>query len=58
MEHDKIYEATLYMDAENADFEKNPEAYIIEKRLVTNKSKMNFRLQRGGGCAVVLRKVN
>ncbi|MFM6948348.1 MAG: glycoside hydrolase family 97 catalytic domain-containing protein, partial [Aquirufa sp.] len=58
LDQDKIYEATLYMDAENADFEKNPEAYLIEKRLVTNKSKMNFRLQRGGGCAVVLRKVN
>jgi hypothetical protein len=58
LDPDKIYEATLYMDAETADFEKNPEAYNIEKRLVTSKSKMNFRLQRGGGCAVILRKVN
>jgi hypothetical protein len=51
------YEALLYRDADDADFEKNPEAYVIEKKLVSKSSNLTFRLQRGGGCAVVLKKL-
>jgi hypothetical protein len=51
------YEAMLYRDADDADFEKNPEAYVIEKKLVSKSSNLTFRLQRGGGCAVVLKKL-
>ena len=58
LEPDKTYEAIVYRDADNADFEKNPEAYVIEKRLVTRVSNMTYRLQRGGGCAVSLKKIN
>jgi hypothetical protein len=58
LDPDKTYEALLYRDADDADFEKNPEAYVVEKRLVTAKSKMTFRLQRGGGCAISLRRLN
>ncbi len=58
LDADKTYEAIVYRDADNADFEKNPEAYIIEKRLVTRVSNMTYRLQRGGGCAVSLKKIN
>jgi hypothetical protein len=58
LDPDKTYEAMLYRDADDADFEKNPEAYVVEKRLVTAKSKMTFRLQRGGGCAISLRRLN
>lgn len=58
LDPDKTYEAIVYRDADNADFEKNPEAYIIEKRLVTRVSNMTYRLQRGGGCAVSLKKIN
>ena len=42
---------------DDADFEKNPEAYVIEKKLVSKSSNLTYRLQRGGGCAVVLRKL-
>lgn len=58
LDPDKTYEAIVYRDADTADFEKNPEAYIIEKRLVTRVSNMTYRLQRGGGCAVSLKKIN
>lgn len=58
LDPDKTYEAIVYRDADNADFEKNPEAYVIEKRLVTRVSNMTYRLQRGGGCAVSLKKIN
>jgi hypothetical protein len=58
LDPDKTYEAIVYRDADNADFEKNPEAYMIEKRLVTRVSNMTYRLQRGGGCAVSLKKIN
>jgi hypothetical protein len=51
------YEAILYRDADDADFEKNPEAYVIEKKLVSKSSNLTFRLQRGGGCTVVLKKL-
>jgi hypothetical protein len=58
LDADKTYEAIVYRDADTADFEKNPEAYVIEKRLVTRVSNMTYRLQRGGGCAVSLKKIN
>ena len=58
LDPDKTYEAIVYRDADTADFEKNPEAYVIEKRLVTRVSNMTYRLQRGGGCAVSLKKIN
>jgi hypothetical protein len=51
------YEAILYRDADDADFEKNPEAYIVEKKLVSKSSNLTYRLQRGGGCAVSLKKL-
>lgn len=51
------YEAVVYRDADTADFEKNPEAYVITKSMVTCNSKLSFRLQRGGGCAVSLKKL-
>ncbi len=58
LDAEKTYEAIVYRDDDQADFEKNPEAYAIEKRLVTKASNMTYRLQRGGGCAVSLRKIN
>jgi hypothetical protein len=51
------YEAVIYRDADDADYEKNPEAYVITKSEVTRKSLLTFRLQRGGGCAVRLKKL-
>ena len=50
----KKYDATVYRDADNASWEKAPEAYTIEKRTVNNKTRLNIRLASGGGCAISL----
>ena len=50
----KKYLATVYRDADNADWKNNPEAYVIEKFIVTDKTKMNIAMAPGGGFAVSL----
>lgn len=50
------YEATIYRDADNADWKTNPEAYTIEKMIVTNKTKLTIKLAKGGGFAVSVMK--
>lgn len=51
------YIATIYKDAKNADWETNPEAYQIEKFIVTNGNNLNIHLVNGGGMAVSLTPV-
>ena len=51
------YEATIYRDAENADWDSNPEAYTIEKKVVSAKTKLAIPLAKGGGCAIRMRKL-
>ena len=46
------YQATIYRDAEKADWKENPEAYIIEKFIVDNKTNLLIRLAQGGGAAI------
>jgi hypothetical protein len=46
------YVATIYADADNADWHDNPEAYKITKYLVTDKTKLALKLAKGGGTAV------
>ncbi|QJW89929.1 glycoside hydrolase family 97 protein [Spirosoma taeanense] len=52
LEAGKTYEAVLYRDAPNADWDTNPEAYVIEKKSVTAKTKLSLHLANGGGCAI------
>ncbi|MGF7217342.1 hypothetical protein GGR92_003515 [Spirosoma lacussanchae] len=54
LESGQTYEAVLYRDAPTADWKTNPEAYIIEKKAVTAKTKLMLHLAKGGGCAVQL----
>ncbi|MBY0535653.1 MAG: glycoside hydrolase family 97 protein [Chitinophagaceae bacterium] len=51
----KKYEAIIYADADNADFEKNPEAYKISKQMVQSTDQLSFQLARSGGVAVRFR---
>jgi glucan 1,4-alpha-glucosidase len=51
------YEATIYRDAANADWEKNPEAYVIEKKRVDNSSVLRLVLAPGGGTAVSVKEI-
>ena len=57
LEKGKTYLATIYRDADNADWEKNPMAYTIEKRRVTADSKLTLKLAPGGGVAISLMPV-
>ncbi len=50
----KKYTATIYADADDADYQKNPAAYKITKQVVDNKTVLKLKLARGGGCAVSL----
>ncbi len=50
----KKYNATIYADADDASYDKNPAAYIITKQVVDNKTILNLKLAPGGGCAVSL----
>jgi hypothetical protein len=52
LEKGQRYVATIYRDAPNAHWEKNPQAYVIEKFLVDNTTKLNMALVPGGGTAV------
>lgn len=48
----KKYIATIYSDAADAHYEKNPAAYTIQKKIVTNKSKITLKAAPGGGFAI------
>ena len=52
LEPGKNYEATIYRDALTADWQANPEAYVIEKKPVNSKTKLPIHLAKGGGCAI------
>ena len=51
------YEATLYADAEDADYETNPKAYKITKMTVDSSSVLEVRMARSGGFALSLREI-
>jgi hypothetical protein len=48
----KKYIATIYADADNADWQKNPEAYAIKKMVVDNATHLTLKLAAGGGTAI------
>jgi hypothetical protein len=52
LDDDKWYYATVYKDADNAHWRDNPEAYVIERKIVYNKSTINLKLVPGGGTAI------
>ncbi|HAO46590.1 MAG TPA: alpha-glucosidase [Chitinophagaceae bacterium] len=50
----KKYTATIYADADDASYDKNPAAYKITKQVVDNKTKLTLKLATSGGCAISL----
>ena len=52
LEPGKTYEATIYADAENADYKENPQAYKIWKQDVTAADVLSMTMARGGGFAI------
>jgi hypothetical protein len=54
---DKKYIATIYRDAKGAHYKTNPQAYVIERFIVTNRSKTSIECAPGGGYAISLFEV-
>ena len=52
LEAGKTYEATIYADAEDADYKENPQAYKIWKQTVTSEDVLSMTMARGGGFAI------
>ena len=50
----KTYEATIYRDADDADYKENPQAYKIERLPVTSDTVLPITMARGGGFAISL----
>lgn len=51
------FKATIYEDAPDAHWEKNPKAYKIKTVEVTSQSKINLNLAPGGGTAISFKPV-
>ena len=52
LESGKKYVATIYRDAADAHWQKNPKAYVIEKFIVDNAGILKLNLAAGGGTAI------
>ena len=50
------YTATIYRDTKDAHYKTNPQAYVIEKKVVSNKSKLKIFTASGGGYAVKIER--
>ena len=51
------YECTIYKDAPDADYEKNPKAYVITRQTVKRGQTIKVDEARGGGFAVSLKAI-
>ena len=49
-----VYEATIYADAPEADFQNNAKAYTTTKKKVNAKTKLTLKAARGGGYAIMI----
>ena len=52
LEKGKKYQAIIYKDAQGADYDQNPELYIIEKKIVDANTSLNIKMAKGGGFAI------
>ncbi len=57
LEPGKKYVATVYMDAKDAHYEHNPQAYVIRKGILTSTSKLKLKAAPGGGYAISIMEV-
>lgn len=54
LDKDKIYRAMIYKDAEDAHWDNNPTAYVIENTEVQKTDELKIYLAPGGGVAISL----
>lgn len=52
LDSDKSYRAEIYADGPNAEYDKNPEDYVITKKKVKSTDTINIDLAKGGGQAI------
>jgi len=52
LDEDRVYEAQIYRDGENADWLKNPYDLVIETRKVKRGAMLSFKLAKSGGLAI------
>lgn len=50
-----FYDAVIYADGDDADWETNPTSYKIINRKVSCEDKLQIKMARGGGQAVYFR---
>ncbi|MGL2967197.1 glycoside hydrolase family 97 protein [Flavobacterium sp. XGLA_31] len=54
----KKYQAIVYQDGPDADWQKNPKSYTVKTIQVTSKSKIKLHLANGGGTAISFKPIN
>ena len=52
------YQAIIYQDGTDADWQNNPKSYTIKTMQVTSKSKIKLHLAKGGGTAISFKPIN
>ncbi len=57
LDKDKKYEATIYTDAKDANWQNNPKAYTISKQKVNAKTKLKLTAASGGGYAISIKEI-
>ncbi len=57
LEKGKKYLATIYADGKDAHYKTNPQAYTIETKKVTNRSKLSLMSASGGGYTISIIEV-
>ncbi|MBM6865955.1 glycoside hydrolase family 97 protein [Bacteroides caecigallinarum] len=55
LEPGRTYDAVIYADGDDADWETNPTSYKITNRQVTSEDKLQIKMARGGGQAIYFR---
>ncbi|MDP4205525.1 MAG: glycoside hydrolase family 97 protein [Bacteroidota bacterium] len=58
LDKNKVYEAKIYTDADNADWKNNPTAYKIITQKVKSTDHIKLNLASGGGAAISLKVIN
>lgn len=57
LDENTLYEAIIYQDDTNTDWDKNPESYKITRKNVKKNELLSMKLANGGGCAVSFKKI-
>lgn len=57
LDNGRKYEATIYCDADDADYKTNPQAYTITTKKVDSKTTLNLTAKAAGGYAIAIRPV-